>query len=101
MYGKLDPMHWPIGAKWEELKFLVNELERYSRVLWFRAHVSFRVHVNASVFADKDLPHYEFVVIKRDRSATLAYEVLGRYTDIDTAVGVVKLLVGNIKEELQ
>jgi hypothetical protein len=27
--------------------------------------------------------------------------VLGVYTDIDTAVGVVKLLVGTIKEELQ
>jgi hypothetical protein len=27
--------------------------------------------------------------------------VLGRYTNIDTAVGVVKLLVGTIKEELQ
>ena len=92
-------MHWPIGAKWEELKFLVNELERYSRALWFRAHVSFRVIVNASVFADKDLPHYEFVVMKREGSAS--FEVLGRYTDIDTAVGVVKLLLGNIKEEFQ
>ena len=99
MYGKLDPMHWPIGAKWEELKFLVNELERYSLALWFRAHVSFRVIVNASVFADKDLPHYEFVVIRRERYGN--FEVLGRYTDIDTAVGVVKLLVGTIKEELQ
>jgi hypothetical protein len=99
MYGKLDPMHWPIGAKWEELKFLVNELERYSRALWFSAYVSFRVIVNASVFADKDLPHYEFVVLKREGSAS--FEVLGVYTDIDTAVGVVKLLVGTIKEELQ
>ena len=92
-------MHWPIGAKWEELKFLVNELERYSRALWFSAYVSFRVIVNASVFADKDLPHYEFVVMKREGSAS--FEVLGRYTDIDTAVGVVKLLLGNIKEEFQ
>lgn len=99
MYGKLDPMHWPVGAKWEELKFLVNELERYSRALWFRDQISFRVIVNASVFADKDLPHYEFVVMKREGSAS--FEVLGRYTDIDTAVGVVKLLLGNIKEEFQ
>ncbi len=99
MYGKLDPMHWPIGAKWEELKFLVNELERYSRALWFRDQISFRVIVNASVFADKDLPHYEFVVMKREGSAS--FEVLGIYTDIDTAVGVVKLLVGTIKEEFQ
>lgn len=99
MYGKLDPMHWPIGAKWEELKFLADELERYSRALWFRDQISFRVIVNASVFADKDLPHYEFVVLKREGSAS--FEVLGVYTDIDTAVGVVKLLVGTIKEELQ
>ena len=99
MYGKLDPMHWPIGAKWEELKFLVNELERYSRALWFRDQISFRVIVNASVFADKDLPHYEFVVIRRERYGN--FEVLGVYTDIDTAVGVVKLLVGTIKEEFQ
>jgi hypothetical protein len=99
MYGRLDPMHWPIGAKWEELKFLADELERYSRALWFRDQISFRVIVNASVFADKDLPHYEFVVLKREGSAS--FEVLGVYTDIDTAVGVVKLLVGTIKEELQ
>jgi len=92
-------MHWPIGAKWEELKFLADELERYSRALWFRDQISFRVIVNASVFADKDLPHYEFVVLKREGSAS--FEVLGVYTDIDTAVGVVKLLVGTIKEELQ
>ena len=92
-------MHWPIGARWEELKFLADELERYSRALWFRDQISFRVIVNASVFADKDLPHYEFVVLKREGSAS--FEVLGVYTDIDTAVGVVKLLVGTIKEELQ
>ena len=55
--------------------------------------------MNASVFADKDLPHYEFVVIRRERYGN--FEVLGVYTDIDTAVGVVKLLVGTIKEELQ
>ena len=92
-------MHWPIGAKWEELKFLADELERYSRALWFRDQISFRVIVNASVFYHSGEPSYEFVVIRRERYGN--FEVLGRYTDIDTAVGVVKLLVGTIKEELQ
>ena len=91
-------MHWPIGAKWEELKFLADELERYSRALWFRAYISFRVIVNASVFYNNEGATYEFVLIKRSGNST---EVLGRYTNIDTAVGVVKLLVGTIKEELQ
>lgn len=92
-------MHWPIGARWEELKFLADELERYSRALWFRDQISFRVIVNASVFYHSGEPSYEFVVLKREGSAS--FEVLGVYTDIDTAVGVVKLLVGTIKEELQ
>ncbi len=91
-------MHWPIGAKWEELKFLADELERYSRALWFRDQISFRVIVNASVFYHNEGATYEFVLIKRSGNST---EVLGRYTNIDTAVGVVKLLVGTIKEELQ
>jgi hypothetical protein len=98
MYGRLDPMHWPIGAKWEELKFLADELERYSRALWFRDQISFRVIVNASVFYNNEGATYEFVLIKRSGNST---EVLGRYTNIDTAVGVVKLLVGTIKEEFQ
>jgi len=99
MYGKLDPMHWPIGAKWEELKFLADELERYSRALWFREQISFRVVVSTNVFYNSGEPSYEFIVMKREGSAS--FEVLGRYTDIDTAIGVIKLLLGNIKEEFQ
>jgi hypothetical protein len=100
MYARLDVAEWPVGQKWSVLLSYCQELRRMTS--------QYSLQVEALMFATRltpeHQPRHQFVLIKWNRDPSIGpatnREVLGVYTDIDEAIGVMKLLVADAKERV-
>ena len=93
MYAKMDMREWPVGT--EALRSMAYELRQYDPTV--------TLEVRRRVFGDpfEGAPTYQYALLRwasRSQAGTLL-QLIWETTSKDEALGFLKLMVGNAKDE--
>jgi hypothetical protein len=90
LYAQLKD--WPRG--YEEVEYLAKELKQYDRM--------YSVHIEQKMFALRDGSEYVIAIVQwggSKHNGTLKRTLLGTYEDVAEATGMLRLLIGNAKDD--